>query len=39
MFHVVTCGQGNMPSYAAQVSTEERWKAILHIRRIQESQP
>ncbi len=35
MFHVVTYGFGNMPSYAAQVSREDRWKAILHIRDLQ----
>lgn len=35
MFHVVTYGFGNMPSYAVQVSREDRWKAILHIRDLQ----
>lgn len=37
MFHVLTFGQKNMPGYAAQVSVEDRWKAILHVRSIQET--
>lgn len=36
MFHVLTFGQKNMPGYAAQVSPEDRWKAILHVRALQE---
>lgn len=36
MFHVVTLGQGNMRSHAAQVSAEDRWKAIRWIRVLQE---
>lgn len=32
MFHVITYGRGNMASYAAQVSREDRWRAILFIR-------
>lgn len=39
MFHVVTYGQGNMPSYASQVEREDRWKAILHIRALQGTKP
>lgn len=35
MFHVLTYGQGNMASYAAQVSPEDRWKVILHVRGLQ----
>lgn len=35
MFHILTYGQKNMPSYAAQVSREDRWKAILHVRLLQ----
>lgn len=34
-FHIVTTGQGNMASYAAQVAPEDRWKAILHVRVLQ----
>ena len=36
MFHVLTFGQKNMPGYAAQVSADDRWKAILHVRGLQE---
>lgn len=36
MFHVLTFGQKNMPGYAAQVSESDRWKAILHVRALQE---
>ncbi len=36
MFHVLTYGQGNMASYAAQVFPEDRWKVILHIRELQQ---
>ncbi len=35
MFHVITMGRNNMPSHAAQVSAEDRWKVILHIRKLQ----
>jgi len=28
-------GRKNMPSHAAQVSPEDRWKAILYIRQLQ----
>lgn len=35
IFHVITFGQGNMPAYAAQISVEDRWKVIHHVRRLQ----
>ena len=35
MFHVITLGRNNMPSHAAQVAAEDRWKAILYIRKLQ----
>jgi len=35
MFYVITMGRKNMPSHAAQVSPEDRWKAILYIRKLQ----
>ena len=38
MFHVLTRGQGNMGSYAAQVSAEDRWKVIRYVRSLQEAQ-
>ena len=37
MFHVLTFGQKNMPGYAAQVAAADRWKAILHVRAMQET--
>ncbi len=35
MFHILTYGQGNMPSLASQVNRLDRWRAILHIRTLQ----
>jgi mono/diheme cytochrome c family protein len=35
MFRIVTRGQKNMPSYAAQVPPEDRWSAISYIRSLQ----
>jgi mono/diheme cytochrome c family protein len=35
LFHVITMGRNNMPSHAGQVSTEDRWKVILYIRKLQ----
>lgn len=35
MFHVITMGRNNMPSHAAQVSPEDRWKVILYMRKLQ----
>lgn len=35
MFHIITLGRNNMPSHAAQVSPEDRWKVILYIRKMQ----
>jgi mono/diheme cytochrome c family protein len=35
MFHVITLGKNNMPSHAAQVAPEDRWKVILYIRKLQ----
>lgn len=37
MFHVLTYGQVNMPSYAAQISREDRWRVILHVRTMQQA--
>ncbi len=37
MFHILTYGQKNMPSYASQVSEDDRWKAILYVRSLQGS--
>jgi mono/diheme cytochrome c family protein len=38
MFHVLTFGQGRMPAIAPQLTPEDRWSAILHVRRLQRSQ-
>src|SRR5438552_12721492 len=31
IFHVITLGTGKMPSYAAQLSADERWKVVTYI--------
>ena len=31
LFHVVTLGSGRMPSYAAQLTAEERWKVVSYV--------
>ena len=35
VFHLLTYGQKNMPSYASQISREDRWKVILFVRSLQ----
>lgn len=35
MFHVLTYGQANMPSYASQVDREDRWRVIEYVRQLQ----
>lgn len=35
MFHILTYGQNNMPSYASQVLREDRWKVIAYVRTLQ----
>jgi mono/diheme cytochrome c family protein len=39
MFHILTYGQNNMASYAAQMSREDRWRVILYMRSLQGIQP
>ena len=39
IFHVLTLGQGNMASYAAQLSATERWQVIAHVRNLQKEGP
>jgi mono/diheme cytochrome c family protein len=39
MYHVISLGQGNMASYASQVTRDDRWRAIIHIRRMQAAPP
>jgi len=35
MFHILSFGQNNMPSYAPQVMRNDRWKVILFVRSLQ----
>jgi mono/diheme cytochrome c family protein len=37
-FDAVTNGWGAMPSYASQISVEDRWKIIAYIRALQLSE-
>jgi len=39
MFHVITYGQKLMPSHASQVGPDDRWRLILHVRRLQQRLP
>ncbi len=39
IFHIITHGQNNMPPYAAQISREDRWRAVLHVRELQKRSP
>jgi mono/diheme cytochrome c family protein len=36
LFHVLTYGQRNMSAHAAQLTREDRWKVILHVRWLQQ---
>jgi mono/diheme cytochrome c family protein len=35
IFHVITKGQGIMPSYAQQIQVEDRWAVIRYVRALQ----
>lgn len=37
MFHVLSYGQNNMPSYASQISREDRWAVIAYVRSMQQA--
>ncbi len=39
IYHIVTRGQGIMPSHAAQVLPKDRWRVILYVRQIQGASP
>lgn len=39
MVHVVSRGQGIMPSHAAQVLPDDRWRVVMHIRGLQGKPP
>lgn len=36
IFHILTYGQVNMPSYASQVDEQDRWCAVLFVRSLQQ---
>ncbi len=36
MFHIMTFGQKNMPSFASQVLRDDRWRVVTYIRSLQE---
>jgi mono/diheme cytochrome c family protein len=39
IFDVISFGSGTMPSYAAQMERDDRWKAVLHLRALQTTPP
>jgi mono/diheme cytochrome c family protein len=39
IFGLISNGTGGMPPYAVQVSREDRWKAIVHLRQLQRQPP
>lgn len=39
IFHILTYGQKNMPSYAVQISAEDRWNVIRYVRSLQPGSP
>lgn len=38
LFHVITMGQGVMPSYAQQIQPEDRWAVIHYVRALQRAE-
>ncbi len=39
MFHILPYGQNNMPSYASQISRQDRWDVIAYVRSLQQAAP
>ena len=37
--HIITRGQGNMPSAASRLAPHERWEVVAHVRRLQQEGP
>jgi len=35
MFHIISFGRKNMPSYSSQIATDDRWKVICYVRSLQ----
>ena len=38
IFHILTYGKGLMPSYAGQISREDRWNVIAYVRSLQQAE-
>ncbi len=39
IFHIITNGYKNMPSYRSQIERRERWLTVAYVRKLQEIQP
>jgi mono/diheme cytochrome c family protein len=39
LFHLMTLGRGNMPALGARIETDDRWRVLLHLRRMQGRTP
>jgi len=39
LYHIMTRGQGIMPSHAVQVLPDDRWRLVLHVRTLQAAAP
>jgi mono/diheme cytochrome c family protein len=39
IFNIITNGTGSMPYYSAQIAREDRWKAVLYVRKLQSEPP
>lgn len=39
MFHIISKGYKNMPSYGAQIEHGQRWHIVAYVRQLQASQP
>ena len=36
IFYTITQGAAEMPAHAGQIDRDDRWKAVLHIRALQQ---
>jgi mono/diheme cytochrome c family protein len=39
IFHIISYGQGIMPSHGAQILPIDRWRIVFHVRTLQEKRP
>jgi len=39
IFHIITYGQNNMPPHGSQITPDERWMIVLHVRSLQGKNP